>query len=170
MLAPRPRGGRRVWWLVAAVVVVAGLVTWAAWPSPPEPLARQYGEATACLLTDEHGVTSPEAAAVWAGMQEASEATLTKVQFLEVDGPQTADNAKTYLASLVQSRCDLVLAVGPGPLSAVDEEAPRFPRAKFALVGGGTAAANVSLVDGRAPETVRENVRKLVASVKPAAQ
>ncbi|WP_329105021.1 hypothetical protein OG792_31410 [Micromonospora sp. NBC_01699] len=171
LLGPRPRGGRRLWWLAGAVVGVAGLLTWALWPSSaPEPLARQYGEATACLLTDEHGVTGAEAAAVWAGMREASEATLTKVQFLEVDGPQTVDNAKTYLASLVQSRCDLVLAVGAGPVSAVDAEAKRFPNARFALVGGGTAAPNVSLVDATTPQSVRENVRAVVAAVKPAAQ
>jgi basic membrane lipoprotein Med (substrate-binding protein (PBP1-ABC) superfamily) len=155
----------------ALVVVITGLLTWAVWPSPaPGPRARQYGETTACLLTDQHGVTGTAAAPVWAGMREASEATLTKVQYLEVDGPQTADNAKTYLASLVQSRCDLVLAVGAGPVSAVDVEAGRFPRARFALVGGGTPAANVSLVDGTTPEAVRANVRAIVAAVKPAAQ
>ncbi|MFK3985270.1 hypothetical protein ACI2K4_33460 [Micromonospora sp. NPDC050397] len=164
-------GGRRLWWtLAAAVALVTGIVLWVAWPSPPEPLARQYGEATACLLTDEHGVTGTEAAAVWAGMREASEATLTKVQYLEVDGPQTAENAKTYLASLVQARCDLVLAVGPGPLSAVDSEAKRFPTARFALVGGGVVAQNVSLVEGQTAEAVQANVRALVSTVKSAAQ
>lgn len=156
---------RQSWWAAGALLaVVAGALTWALWPEPePEPRARQYREATACLLTDDRGVTGPEAAAVWAGMQDASLKTRAKVQFLEVDGAQTIDNARTFLGSLVQSRCDLVLAVGEAPVGAVRENAARFPSARFVTVGSGTSAANVSVVTEPTPEAVRAQVDRIVA-------
>ncbi|GAB3150889.1 hypothetical protein GCM10027290_39140 [Micromonospora sonneratiae] len=148
------------------LAAVAGVVTWAVWPSPqPEPRARQYRDVTACLLTDERGVTGPEAAAVWAGMQEASLKTRAKVQFLEVDGAQTADNARTYLASLVQSRCNLVLAVGAAPVDAVRENADRFPAARFVTVGGGVPTANVSVVEETAADAVHTRVSRIVTEM-----
>ncbi|GAB2962676.1 hypothetical protein GCM10027280_59410 [Micromonospora polyrhachis] len=138
-------------------------MTWALWPDPePEPRARQYREVTACLLTDDQGVTGAEAAVVWAGMQDASLRTRAKVQFLQVDGAQTIDNARTYLGSLVQNRCDLVLAVGTAPVGAVRENAARFPSARFVTVGSGAPAANVSVVMETTPEAVRAQVDRIV--------
>ncbi|MEV4760630.1 hypothetical protein AB0J86_36765 [Micromonospora sp. NPDC049559] len=156
--------------MAALAVVVAGLVTWAVWPSPPpQPLARQYRDVTACLLTDERGITGEQAAPVWAGMQDASLKTLARVQYLKVSGEQTADNARTYLASLVQSRCTLVLAVGAAPVAAVGAGAERFPDARFVTVGGGTAAPNVSVVGESAPEAVRAAASRAVTeAVGPA--
>ncbi|MGW0432570.1 hypothetical protein ACWDV4_08490 [Micromonospora sp. NPDC003197] len=156
---------RQSWWAAGVLVVLlAGVATWVFWPEPePEPRARQYREATACLLTDDRGVTGPEAAAVWAGMQDASLRTRAKVQFLEVDGAQTIDNARTYLGSLVQGRCDLVLAVGEVPVGAVRENAARFPSARFVTVGSGASTANVSVVTEPTPEAVRAQVDRIVA-------
>lgn len=59
---------RRSWWLVvaglAAVLVAAlGWWLWLSRNAPPEPLARQYLDFTACLLTDDRGVTGPDGAA-----------------------------------------------------------------------------------------------------------
>jgi hypothetical protein len=167
LAAGRRFGGRRLWWTVGVLsVVVAGLVAWVVWPSPqPQPRARQYRDVTACLLTDERGVTGPEAAPVWAGMQDASLKTLARVRYLEVDGEQTADNARTYLASLAQSRCALVLAVGAAPVAAVGASAEKFPQSRFVTVGGGAASANVSVVGASRSEAVRAEVSRIVTEV-----
>ena len=68
---------------------------------------------------------------MWAEMQKASLETLIKVQYLEVDGPQTPENAQTYLASLAMGKCDLVLTVGDAPVGALAQVAPRFPAVRF---------------------------------------
>ncbi|MGH3190248.1 MAG: hypothetical protein ACRDPY_35980 [Streptosporangiaceae bacterium] len=41
----------------------------------PAPSARQYLGFDACLLTGSRGLTGPQAAQAWAGMQDASLAT-----------------------------------------------------------------------------------------------
>lgn len=154
----RPR--RRLATAGVLVLLVAGLV-WALWPAPqpPEPpRARQYLAYTACLLTDDHGTQGPAAAPVWAGMQDASLATRAKVQFLVVTGPQTAENAAPFVASLAQSHCDLVFAAGRAPSAGVRRSAPTFPRVRFFLVGDPNPGGNISSVDGRTPELVRASV------------
>ena len=87
---------RQRWWLAggAAFVLVVAL-TWALWPASepdPPPRAREYLDYTACLLTGDRGIADPQAAPVWAGLQDASLATRAKVQYLAVTGPQTAEN------------------------------------------------------------------------------
>jgi basic membrane lipoprotein Med (substrate-binding protein (PBP1-ABC) superfamily) len=141
--------GRRGWYagvavLVAAVVGIA-VALWA--PRDPEPRARQYLDFTACLLTDGGGIAGPEAASVWAGMQNASLATRAKVRYLAVAGEQSTENAMAFLASLAQSQCSLVFAVGDLPRSAVDAGAARFPHVHFAVVGPAHTAPNVSTID-----------------------
>jgi basic membrane lipoprotein Med (substrate-binding protein (PBP1-ABC) superfamily) len=127
------------------------------------PRARPYRDVTACLLTDAHGVTGAEAAPVWAGMQEASLATLAKVQFLEVDGPETVDNARTYLGSLVLSRCDLVIAVGAAQVGAVKADAGSYPDVRFVVVGGDATAGNIVRVDAGPAAQVSAAVSRIVA-------
>ncbi|MEH0841291.1 hypothetical protein V6U81_02700 [Micromonospora sp. CPCC 205711] len=152
--------------MVAALVVVAGGLAWALWPADaPPPRQREYRAETACLLTGEKGVAEPEAAPVWAGMQEASVATHVKIQYLEVNGPQTAENAETYLASLVQSRCDLILSAGPGPVGALRAGAARFPTVHFVGINGGTAASNVSVVEAKSPQVAQQKARELIAGL-----
>jgi DNA-binding LacI/PurR family transcriptional regulator len=145
-------------------MVVAAVLAWVFWPDPvPESRAREYRDVTACLLTGAAGVDEPEAAPVWAGMQEASLTTAAKVQFLEVDGPQTAENAEGYLASLIQSRCDLVLAVGDAPTTALAARAGQYPDDRFVLIGAGQGGPNVSVVESDESEQIRVTVRNLVA-------
>jgi basic membrane lipoprotein Med (substrate-binding protein (PBP1-ABC) superfamily) len=154
---------------VSAAAVFAGLV-WTVWPSRPavpEPRARQYLDYRACLLTDGQGVIGG-AAAVWGGLQDASAATRAKVQYLAVAGAQTAANALPYLASLAQSGCDLVLAVGLAPVAAVDEGAARFPGTRFVAVGGGSARPNVSIVDVPAARVRAEVGGVVTAAVRSA--
>ncbi|WP_430498451.1 hypothetical protein ACQRWP_26075 [Micromonospora trifolii] len=161
-LRARPR-----WWpLAAAGLIVVVVVGWALWPkAEPEPRQREYRAETACLLTGTAGVAAPEARPVWTGMQEASLATQVKVQFLEVDGPQTGENAETFLASLVQSRCGVILAVGEAPVRGVGPTAARFPAAKFVAFGAATPGPNVVVEDATDPETVQRKARDLVAAL-----
>ncbi|GAA2676860.1 hypothetical protein [Actinoplanes palleronii] len=129
-----------------AVVVVAGAVTaWALQPDP-EPRQREYLDATACLLTDQQGISSSQAAPVWSAMSAAGTAHLVRVQYLAVNGEQTAGNASTYLTSLADGRCGVVIAVGAAQVAAVSDIARTSPAVRFATVGGGTAAANVQLL------------------------
>jgi hypothetical protein len=170
MRVPRtPRARVRTPWVIggALLVVVAGVLAWVLWPGDdgPDPRARVYTDASACLLTPAAGVVDKAAAPVWAGMQQASLATRGKVSFLEVDGPQTGDNAKSYLATLVSGGCDLVLVAGAAPLAALDSSATSYPKVRFVAVGGGTASPNVSVVAGTDPATITERVRSLVDGV-----
>ena len=122
----------------------------------------------ACLLTDERGIAGDEAKPVWAAMQEASVSSLVKVQFLEVMGPQTADNARTYVASLAGSRCGAVIAVGKPQIDAVTAAAKTYPNVRFVTVGGGAAAANVTVVDDADAGVLRAEIIKQVTALVPA--
>lgn len=158
---------RRRWAVVGAGVIVVALLVWAWWPEPrpaAPPRARPYLAFTGCLLTDAHGVGGPAAAPVWAGLQDASLATHAKVQFLEVTGEQTADNAATFAASLAQSHCDLVFAAGPAPSAGIRQSAGAFPRVRFYLVGEPHPGSNISSVDGATPEATRADVARLLTA------
>ncbi|MFY1699115.1 MULTISPECIES: hypothetical protein [unclassified Solwaraspora] len=152
--------------IAALVVVVLAVLVAALWPDDPaEPRAREYRDVTVCLLTGSAGVTDPAAAPVWAAMQESSLRTLARVQFLEVDGPQTADNAAGYLASLASSGCELILAVGEGPVAATVRDAARYPQASFVLVDDGSSAVdagNVTVVTETDDAVLQQRIRELV--------
>lgn len=156
----------RRWWFwagVAAVLVVAGLVTWLVWPSPPTPpRARPYLEYTACLLTDGQGIAGPVAKPVWDGMEDASLDTHAKVQYQQVVGEASVGNALPYLSSLVQRRCSVVVAVGGPEIDAVGTVAGRYPDVTFVTVGGGAKAKNVTVLTGLSGAAVRDRVRTLV--------
>lgn len=172
--APRFRlPGDRRWWFgggAAAVLLVVGLLVWVWWPeSGPDPRSRVYTEATACLLTPAAGVADKQAAPVWAGMQRASLATRGKVQFLEVDGPQTGENAKTFLATLVGGKCDLIITAGTAPNAALVASSAAYPKAHFVLVGKGSPQGNVSVVDVLGADQVSAQVEQKVTAVLTAA-
>lgn len=158
----------RWWFLAGGALVVAAALAWLWWPSPDTPdeppRSRPYGDLTACLLTDERGTAGAEAAVVWAGMQDASLATRAQVQYLAVAGPQTVENAGTFLASLAQSRCGLVLAAGELPTAAVTAAASRFPQTRFALVNVAGPAANVSSLAGSSADEIRTAVNRAVTT------
>ncbi|ASW53377.1 BMP family ABC transporter substrate-binding protein [Plantactinospora sp. KBS50] len=153
------RSGR--WTLAGVGAVALALLVWAVLPetAATPPRARQYVDFTGCLLTDEHGITGPDAAPMWAGLQDASAETHVRVQFLEIVGEQTADNAATFASSLAQSHCDLIFAAGPVATSGVRQSASAFPRVRFYLVGAATRpGSNISTVDGPSREAVRDAV------------
>ncbi|SDS45530.1 hypothetical protein [Actinoplanes derwentensis] len=142
--------------VAAAVAVTVGV--WALWPESPRQ--RVYLDATACLLTDNRGVTAEPAASVWATMQAASVDTLVRVQRLRVSDPQTPENAAGYLASLAGSRCGTIIAVGEAPAGAVALHAATFPDIPFITVGDGTPAPNVQVIDASATEEIQSAVRE----------
>ena len=143
-------GRRRFGWSAAvAVVVVGATLGWALWLSDAPSREREYRAESVCLITGEQGIRGAAAAPVWEGMQRASLETRVQVNFLAVAGSQTAENAATYLAGMLQGRCELVLAVDQAPVAAVAKAAGQFPQQRFAVVKG-VEAANVSLLDGTA--------------------
>lgn len=150
---------------VAALVGAAG-VTWLLWPdpSPPPPRAREYLEFTACLLTGPRGLQAPDAAPVWAGMQDASVATRAKVQYLSVTDPQTAENASAFLAGLAEGRCNLVFAAGELPAAAARKDAARYPGVAFYVLGDGGDSGNLKHLDGTGTAEVRQKVNDVVTT------
>lgn len=112
--------------------------------------ARVYTSFQACLLTGERGLADPASVPLWAGMQQASLATHAKVSYLAVRGPQTSDNALSFLGSLLIRRCQVVLAAGQPERDAIARRAGKYPSVKFAVVGGSSAAPNVTVLSGNA--------------------
>ncbi|WP_285560061.1 hypothetical protein [Actinoplanes regularis] len=132
------RGRRRVAAAGLLVAVVAGITTWTLWPDP-EPRQREYLDATACLLTDQNGVTKEPATSVWTTMQQISTTTLVRVQNLSVAGPQTAANAEGFANSLTGGQCQVIIAVGDSQITAATKVAGMNPQARFITIDGGTA-------------------------------
>lgn len=162
--------GRSGWTLGGAVVSVLALV--GVWVfaggepgGPPDPRARQYKEFDACLLTDEKGiVTGAPAAPVWEGMQAASRETRARVTYVPVVGEPSTENARPFFNSLMQRKCDVVLAVGAPQVEATRAGATEHPKARFVVVDGPEAAGNITVVksgDGL-KEAVAEAVRRAV--------
>ncbi len=154
-------------WAIAAAVslvaVVAGLTTCALWPEPPRQ--REYLDATACLLTGENGILDDQAKPVWATMQEASVAGLVRVQYLQVQGPQTARNASTFATSLAGGRCSVIISVGEAQTEASASIAAAFPAVQFLNVGDGEAAPNLQVIPASAPDAVRAEIHKRMATI-----
>ncbi|MDY7090068.1 MAG: BMP family ABC transporter substrate-binding protein [Actinomycetota bacterium] len=154
---------RVIWWTAGAATLATGAVlgTWLLWPDPSRQ--RDYVDATACLLTDADGVTSPAAQPLWTAMQEASLSSHARVQYLAVAGPQTPANAQAHLNSLAGSRCGVVVAVGKMQTDAVTATAKSFPAVRFLAVDGGAEASNVSVVAaGSFDETIDRELADLV--------
>ncbi|MEV5752125.1 hypothetical protein AB0L00_30270 [Actinoallomurus sp. NPDC052308] len=143
--------GRRLAAALAGVAVVVAATAWALWPSGPPPRTRQYLAFKACLLTDSTGLSDKQAASVWSGMEKASLKTRARVQYLPAFGPKTLANTQPYLRSLFQRRCDVILAVGEAPVSAVTAEAARHPKTRFVVAGPG-GGPNVTSVQADSPE------------------
>lgn len=155
---------RRAWiWSTAAVVVIAGLVTWWLWPAgKPAPRARQYLDYTSCLLTDASGLQGPDAAPVWAGMQQASLTTHAKVQYLPVTGAQTVDNATPVLNSLALRHCAQVFAVGAAPAGAARKAAPTLHGVTFVVLDGGPGGTNLTVLPRTGNAEVTAEVSALI--------
>jgi hypothetical protein len=162
--AARGAAGRRLVLGAGALVVAlaAGLAVWlSVGVGGPAPRARQYQAYTACLLTGPRGLADPSAARVWAGMEDASAATLAKVQNLPVASGSSEADAQPYLASLLLRHCNLVAAVGAPQIAAVAVLAPHYLSVRFVVVDGRVAGRNVTGLGGPA-SGVRTAVDNLV--------
>jgi hypothetical protein len=149
---PRAVRSARVWgWSAAVAVVVAAAVVLSLYLTAgkkPVVDGGRYLAFTGCLLTDSQGLSGEPAAAAWAGLQQAANATRMQAQYLEV--PASATDAGPYLASLVVRHCGVVIAAGPVEAAAVRADARRYHDVRFVVVGGAATGANVVAVKGSA--------------------
>ena len=155
--------------LLAIALAAAAVALLARGNSPQVPArASQYTASTACLLTDSHGINAAPASIVWAGMEDAAMTTHAKATYLTVNGPDTAANAIPYANSLVEERCNVVLAVGTPETSAVTRIAARNPKTTFVIVSDSTgfATANLKAIGFTADtrSQVKQTVEALTAS------
>jgi basic membrane lipoprotein Med (substrate-binding protein (PBP1-ABC) superfamily) len=81
-------------------------------------------------------------------MEQASLATHAKVSYLAVMGPQTEGNALSFLGSLLDRHCGLVLAAGQPERDAIAAQARQYPSVTFAVVGGIATAKNMTVLSG----------------------
>ncbi|MFJ9628902.1 hypothetical protein ACIQPR_03940 [Streptomyces sp. NPDC091280] len=152
----RALGGRTIAMIATALavalgVIVTGIVLSRHDTRPPIPAtrARHYTDTDACLLTDRRGISGSPAATVWRGMQDASLRTHARVTYSSVTGEQSTANARPFLNAMLQSSCEVVLAVGGAEVKAVQETTERYAKVGFVLVGaadGGKSGTNVSWV------------------------
>ena len=151
----RPVWQRPVVAVAAAVVVALGVVAVVVLAQRSgEPAAgrqdaraRVYRDTEVCLLTGPTGIASGDGAGAWAGLQTFSQQTSSRVSYLAVTGTRQAD-AAGYLAGLLQRRCQVIVAVGPAQVGAVEAVAAERVAQHFVLVGGTGSGPNVQGVPG----------------------
>ncbi len=162
------RGRMTVWLVVATVcvaVAVVAVVVWAPWQRPvatPPPHARHYLNASACLLTDPHGITAGSAAApVWATMRSASLTTHVMVSYLSATGPA---DLTPMLNTLVQRHCGVIIATSV----ATDEivvTAKTHPQQQFLLVSAAPVAAAPPDVVVSGPDAAPARIAAVIDTV-----
>jgi hypothetical protein len=129
------------WWVLAgAAVVLAGvaLAVWLSWPEPdpgPEPLTRPHRDFDVCMLMPGPGLSDPQVAAAWSGVVEVARARNVRAQHLAVAGEQSPERSGQFLASLVQQECEVIVAVGSGPVAAVAADRAKYPGSTIVAVG-----------------------------------
>jgi len=160
-------GIRRWYWLSGAGLVLVAVAVFLLWPtSEKEPRAREYRDVSACLLTDEEGIASPQVAPVWAGMQDASLKTLGQVRHLEITGAQDVPNGRSFVGTLVLGKCGVIVAAGQLPVQTVTAVAREHPAQRFMIVGGGTSAlSNVSVISDSDPDALRAAVARDITPI-----
>src|SRR5690606_21811689 len=102
---------------------------------PEEPRARIYREFDICVLMPGDGLADPEAAAVWAGVQEVSLAQRVRALYLPAVGEQTPERAAQFLATRVMQECEIIVAVGDGPVAAVATNEAKYADTTIVAVG-----------------------------------
>jgi hypothetical protein len=95
-------------------------------------------------------------------MQQASAQTSARVSFLEAIGPADADNISTYLNTLLQRRCNVVLAAGAPQVAAVLAGASSARATHFIVVGVPSPGANVASLPAGGDEAVTGAVARLI--------
>jgi hypothetical protein len=141
-------------WTAAVVVAAAamsGLIgAWALWPGTAtvaasrtgQAQARQYLDASACLLTGSSGISpGTPGAQAWRAMESASSASHVMVSYLP--GTSPAD-VPALLNTLVERKCGVIVVTG-GSSNQVTSAARANPRHRFILVTTIAAAGPAAL-------------------------
>jgi hypothetical protein len=163
----------RLWVAFAVSVVLAAVLALvsaggALRPRTAAPQARNYLDATACLLTSPAGITQGSAAVpVWTSMQAASLTTHVMVSYLPESGPA---DTPAMLGSLLQRRCGVIITAGPDP-GQVIAAARANPHQRFLLVAASGSLAglripgNAAVVTAAyAPSRIDQAIRSLAAA------
>jgi len=128
------RNSHRGMWLTfgIAVVLAAGLAAWSLWPRhTAAPQARQYLNATACLLTGKAGIApDTPAAQEWASMEAASVTTHVMVSYLPGTGPA---DVPVMLNTLILRECGVIITADAAPAQVLNA-AQAHPQQHFLLV------------------------------------
>jgi hypothetical protein len=151
-----------------AIVLAAGFAAWALRPRPAAaPQARQYLNATACLLTGKAGIApGTPAATEWASMESASLATHVMVSYLPDAGPA---DVPVMLNTLIQRQCGVIITADAAPAQVLDA-AQAHPQQHFLLVTALSADASqvprnaVVVPPASASQQIGEAIRALAAT------
>jgi len=136
--------------VAAAVGVAVFIAAWALWPRPAtvtaprtgQYQARQYLNASACLLTGPSGVaTGTPGAQAWRAMQSASLSSHVMVSYLPGTGSAAVP---ALLNTLVERKCGVIVVTG-GSSSQVTSAARANPGHRFILVTTIVAAGPAAL-------------------------
>jgi hypothetical protein len=126
--------------IVAAAAAVLFITAWMLWLRPgtvAAPRARQYLDASACLLTGAGGVTpGTPGAQAWQAMESASAASHVMVSYLPAPG---SAGVPALLNTLVERRCGVIVVTGGSPVQ-VASSAKANPGHRFILVTSATGA------------------------------
>jgi basic membrane lipoprotein Med (substrate-binding protein (PBP1-ABC) superfamily) len=149
-------------WLAAAgmLVVIAAAAAWVLWPrSPAAPQAREYLNASACLLTDPSGVgPGTPGAPVWAAMESASLATRVMVSYLPDTGPA---DVTPMLNTLIQRKCGVIITTGTAAGQAI-QAAKADPDQRFVLVSGAGLVADSPNADIVPPAAASQSIDRAI--------
>jgi hypothetical protein len=131
---------------IAGLAIVLAVAAWYAWePTRPDtPRAREYREYDVCLLTGAQGIAVDPAKTAYEGLQAVSARTDVRVPPVSVTGEQTEARARQFVASLVQQRCGVIVAIGDAQTAAVAADRERYPQVKFVTLTGSESAADVT--------------------------
>jgi len=130
-------------WTAAVVVAAAAMsvliAVWALWPRTAtvaapqtgQAQARQYLDASACLLTGSSGVShGTPGAQAWRAMESASQASHVMVSYLPSAGPA---DVPALLRTLAERKCGVIVVTG-GSSKQVTSAARANPGHRFILV------------------------------------
>ena len=129
-----------MWWSWSGIAVLAAIVavvSWFAWEPDPEsvPRAREYRDYDICLLTGEAGLTDDEAKAAWTALQGVSLEAKVRLSYVAVTGEQTSAQAQKFVATQVQQKCGIIVAIGEQQVSAIGAVKDKYPAVQFVPAG-----------------------------------
>jgi basic membrane lipoprotein Med (substrate-binding protein (PBP1-ABC) superfamily) len=83
--------------------------------------------------------------------------------------PQTADNAQGFVNSLTGSQCKVIIAVGDPQVAAASTVAGTNPQVRFITINGGTAAANVQVINAASTGDLQNAIKAELGELAEAA-